>query len=503
MMKMELSQSLVWRLHIDEKPYFDPNGRVGFTANTSRTPFIIFDTHKSAPRGFGINCHRHGASYLIQRRVGDKVFKAKVCDIQDMPIAEARIRAGELATEMRTTGANPNVTMREGKRRKALSQITLRQALTEYREYLTGRAQPAKSSSLKVLDSTTKRLQPIIDKPLSALRSAEILRLFDAYAKRARTACEQAFRWANAAVRYVIKREAVDAANEDRAPALTANPFVILDIEDKFRSKSQLEKEYQARGVRNPMAAENGSLGRFLIALWERRKRNRNGCDFLLATLLLGTRESELMPLHWRDQLTAAEARTMAWVDMDARRVWLPDTKNHFPHDLPVPDAVFAVLQQRLDDRARHARYVFPNRSSKRSRSPHLTDADTLLDFIRADAGIDRLSTHDLRRTFGRFAEDLVSYKMVKQLLNHRKVSDPTERYTEAEWQALSNAIQRVEIAMLSTAPVIYNHLLLPPQYPPLPLVEPKPAVGKPTPARKANKHGRRSAATKRRQATA
>lgn len=500
---MELSQTLVGRLRVDEKPYFDPHGRIGFAPNPTRTPYIIFDTHKSAPRGFGINCHRHGASYLIQRRVGDKVFKAKVCDIRDMPITEARIRAGDLATEMRTTGANPNVTMREGKRRKALSQITLRQALAEYRAYLTGRGQPAKASSLKVLDSTTKRLEPIIDKPLPALRSTEILRLFDAYAKRARTACEQAFRWANAAVRYVIKREAVDAANEDRAPALTSNPFVVLDIEDKFRTKAQLEKEYQANGVRNPMAAEDGSLGRFLIALWERRKHNRNGADFLLLTLLLGTRESELMPLHWRDQLTAAEARTMAWVDMESRRVWLPDTKNHFPHDLPVPDGAFAVLQQRLDDRERHARYVFPNRSSKRTRSPHLTDADTLLDFIRADAGIERLSTHDLRRTFGRFAEELVSYKMVRQLLNHRRVSDPTEHYTEAEWRALSNAIQRVEVAMLSTAPVIYNRLLLPPQYPPLPLVDPKPAVGKPTPARKAKKHGRKTSTSKRRQATA
>jgi hypothetical protein len=500
-MKMELSQTLVGRLRIEEKPYFDPHGRVGFAPNPARTPYIVFDSHKSAPRGFGINCHRHGASYLIQRRVGDKVFKAKVCDIQDMPIADARIRAGELATEMRTTGANPNVTMREGKRRKALSQITLRQALTEYREYLTSRSRPAKASSLKVLDSTTKRLGTIIDKPLPSLRSTEILHLCDAYAKQARTACEQAFRWANAAIRYVIKREAVDAANENRTPALTANPFVILEVEDKFRTKAQLEKEYQARGVRNPMAAEDGSLGRFLIALWERRKRNRTGGDYLLLTLLFGTRESELAPLAWRDQLTAAEARTMAWFDMEARKIWIPDTKNHFSHELPVPDAAFAVLQQRFDDRLRHARYVFPNRSSKRSRSPHLVDADTLLDFVRADAGIERLTTHDTRRTFGRFAEDLVSYKMVKQLLNHRKASDTTERYTEAEWRSLANAIQRVELAMLSTAPAVYNRLLLPPQYPPLPLVDPKPAVGKPTPARKANKHGRRSTASKKRQA--
>jgi len=503
-MKMELSQTLVWRLRVDEKPYFDPHGRVGFAPNPTRTPYIIFDTHKSAPRGFGINCHRHGASYLIQRRVGDKVFKAKVCDIRDMPIADARIRAGELASEMRTTGANPNVTMREGKRRMALSQVTLRQALSEYRTYLTGREhRPAKPSTIKVLDSTTKRLARIIDKPLSTLRSPEVLRLFDDYAKDARTACEQAFRWATVSVRHVILREAHDAAVEGRTPALNSNPFDILKIKGKFRSKTELEKEYQRKGVRNPMGADDGSLGRFLLALWERRKHNRTGGDFLLLTLLFGTRESELTPLAWRDQLTAAEARTMAWLDMDARRIWLPDTKNHFSLDLPVPDAAFAIFQQRLDDRAGHARYVFPNRSSKRSRTPHLVDADTLLDFVREDAGIDRLTTHDLRRTFGRFAEDLISYKRVKQLLNHRKVSDPTERYTEAEWRSLSESIQRVEIAMLSTAPVIYNRLLLPPQYPPLPLVDPKPAVGKPTPARKAKRYGRRTPASKRRQATA
>lgn len=497
-MKMELSQSLAWKLRIEEKPYFDRSGRVVYEANRKRVPFIVFDAHPSAPRGFGIKVHRSGASYLIQRRVGAKVLKAKVCDIQDMPIAGARVRAGEMAAEMRTTGANPNVTLRQSERRLALSHMTLAQALAEYRAHLTTRVKkPAKPSSLKVLDSTTKRLSPIINKPLAELRSTEILRTFDAYASKARTACEQAFRWASAAVRYVIRREAVDAANEDRAPAVTINPFAILELEGKFRSKAQLEQDYARRHVRNPMAAEDGSLGRFLIALWERRKRNRAGGDYLLLTLLLGTRESELRALCWRDQLTADEAVTLDWVDLDARKIMIQETKNGFWHELPIPDGAFAVLQQRMDDRTRRSRYVFPNRSSKSNRSPHLADADTLLDYVRADAGIQRLSTHDLRRTFGRFAENLLGYRRVKQLLNHRNASDTTERYTEAEWRSLGEAIQRVELAMLATAPVIYNRLLLPPSYPPLPIVDPKPAVGKPTPPREA-KRKRKSKVSKR-----
>lgn len=468
-MKLALTQSLVWKLTISAKPK-ETSGQVRFEDNPAGTPYIVFDASPKAPPGFGLKVHKSGASYLIQRRVGDKVIKAKVCDVKDLPLAEARTAAGALAEEMRRTRANPNTSALARQRTETAGKLTLEGALAIYRRHVTSRATPAKPATLKVLDATSRRLADILQIPLQDLRSGEILDLFDRRAKTARTATEQAFRYANVATRYAMSREAHDAHQEGREPQLTHNPFQILVLERKWRSTSQMEADYQRRGSRNPMGEEDGTLARFLIALWQRRQHNLDGADFLLLTLLCGTRISELPGLCWRDRLTDDEARTLPWVDLDRRWIWLPDTKNHSIHEIPVADAALELLKRRLDERGRE-RYVFPPRfkGSKRSRTPHLSDVSTLLEYVRVDAQIKVLRQHDLRRTFGRFAEEHTSYRVVKSLLNHRDASDTTQRYTETEVRRLREAMQKIELAILANAPTIYNALLSLPTYPRLP----------------------------------
>lgn len=79
-----------------------------------------------------------------------------------------------------------------------------------------------------------------------------------------------------------------------------------------------------------------------------------------------------------------------------------------------------------------------------------------------------KLGMHDLRRTFGRVAEELTSYAVVKKLLNHRNTTDPTERYANPDQDRVYEALQRIELNMLLTSPELYNSLLASSKYPPI-----------------------------------
>lgn len=258
-----------------------------------------------------------------------------------------------------------------------------------------------------------------------------------------------------------MKRDAHQAGSQGQAPRLLANPFDILTLEDMFRSKADLERDYQARLSRNPLGLRDGTLGRFLEALWARRLKNRLGADYLLLTLLLGARKNETASLQWRDWLTAAEAAKSSWVDLDLRLVRFYRTKNGNDHELPLADAVFEILKQRRDDREPRERYVFPVRSSKKTtKAVHYSDAKTILGYVREDAGLEVLRTHDLRRTFGRIAEELTSERMVKRLLNHTDPRNPTARYMDPEWPRIIEVMQKVEGAILSAAPYVLKALV-------------------------------------------
>ena len=87
-------------------------------------------------------------------------------------------------------------------------------------------------------------------------------------------------------------------------------------------------------------------------------------------------------------------------------------------------------------------------------------------EYLCAEAEIVKLGMHDLRRTFGRVAEELTSYAVVKRLLNHRNTTDPTERYAVPDEERIFEALQRIELHMLMTAPKLYNTLLASAKYP-------------------------------------
>lgn len=431
--------------------------------------------------GFGVKVSLTKKTYVIQRRVSSgsrdvkegkkpsSVLKVKVGNVSDFPsIDQAREAARQLVQTMIATKRNPNRIKRETE----ASELTINEVFAQYRQHLLGRSKPAKPNTLSVLDKAENRLKEWAGLRVKDLTGNEILRKFDEIASRARTAAEQTFRWVNVAVKHAIDIEASNAQTQQRQPSLSYNPFSILKVQKKFRTRSELEDSYKAKGVRNPLSPKD-TLGRFLTALHNKRSFNRLGCDYLLLTVLLGARKEETVTLCWRESLTKEEAKTTSYVDLENRLIRFYDTKNRNDHELPICDAVKRVLEDRRDIvmdsgiRPEKQKWVFPARSN-RSKAGHYSDSKSLREYICADAGITKLGMHDLRRTFGRVAEELTSYAVVKRLLNHRNTTDPTERYAEPDQERVFEALQRIELHMLMTAPTLYNALLASSKYPPL-----------------------------------
>ncbi len=481
-MKTTLSQAfIINKLSIGVKPTLNHAGKVVFEANPEHKPYIVFDDHRDSPVGFGVKVSLTKKTYVIQRRVASSdrnasegkkpssVLKVKVGNVCDFPsIDQARELARQLVQTMIATKRNPNKIKRE----TDASELTISEVFAQYRQHLLGRSKPAKPNTLAVLDKAENRLKEWAGLRVKDLTGNEILGKFDEIASRARTAAEQTFRWANVAVKHAIEIEAGNAQTQQRQPSLSYNPFSILKVQKKFRTRSELEDSYRAKGVRNPLSPKD-TLGRFLTALHNKRSFNRLGCDYLLLTVLLGARKEETASLCWKEYLSVEEVKTTSYVDLDNKIIRFYDTKNRNDHELPICDAVKRILEDRRDivqeaeTRPERLKWVFPARS-KRSKVGHYSDSKSLREYLCVEADIVKLGMHDLRRTFGRVAEELTSYAVVKRLLNHRNTTDPTERYAEPDQERVFEALQRIELHMLMTAPTLYNALLASSKYPPL-----------------------------------
>ncbi|EEZ5176134.1 tyrosine-type recombinase/integrase [Escherichia coli] len=481
-MKTTLTQSfIINKLSVHVKPELSSSGKVVFEANPDQKPYIVFDDHRDAPVGFGVKVSLTKKTYVIQRRVSSgardvkegkkpsSVLKVKVGNVSDFPsIDQAREAARELVQTMIATKRNPNRIKRETE----ASELTISEVFAQYRNHLMGRSKPAKPNTLAVLDKAENRLSEWAGLRVKDLTGNEILRKFDEIASRARTAAEQTFRWINVAVRHAIEIEASNAQTQQRQPSLSYNPFSILKVQKKFRTRSELEDSYKAKGIRNPLSPKD-TLGRFLTALHNKRSFNRLGCDYLLLTILLGARKEETASLCWKEHLSVEEVKTTSYVDLEKRIIRFYDTKNRNDHELPICDAVKCILEDRHDivfdaeTRPERQKWVFPARST-RSKVGHYSDSKSLREYLCQEAGITKLGMHDLRRTFGRVAEELTSYAVVKRLLNHRNTTDPTERYAVPDDERIFEALQRIELHMLMTAPRLYNALLASSKYPPL-----------------------------------
>ena len=464
--KIPLNDTLVSKLNITRKPVIGDGGKLSYIDNPDNKPYIIYDAGGDSPIGFGVKVGAQSKTYIIQRRKDSKVIKAKVGAVKDFAlsggIGAARDKAREMLKEVLQSGRNPNVVRRQ----KLAGQLTLGEVFDRYVEGFQDRKRKPSDNTLKAIKAARKRLASWEGVPVAQLTSQDVLQRFKELAARAKTAAEQTFRWCTAATNYVILDEKHEAHQHKREVSLDYNPFTILQIKQVYRRREQLDEDYKAKGVRNPLS-EEGSLGNFLNALWDRRPANRTGCDYLLLLLLWGCRKSEHACLMWKELLSPKEAAVSSWVDLKNGEVYFHKTKNRHPYSLPLTDVAREILKQRqellaermdAEKMGKRRFFVFPA-EHKNSGTGHYSDAGTLFDYIREDAGIDQLTQHDLRRSFGRVAETLQLPELaIKRLMNHY-VPGMTGKYTDPEWREMKKRLQGMEDAILANAPRVYNAL--------------------------------------------
>ncbi|GAB4228614.1 MAG: tyrosine-type recombinase/integrase [Methyloligellaceae bacterium] len=159
--------------------------------------------------------------------------------------------------------------------------------------------------------------------------------------------------------------------------------------------------------------------------------------DFLLMALFTGMRRGELMALRWEN------------VDLAARTLHLPRTKNGDPLHLPLSSFLVDLLAERKRQ-AGGSPYVFPGPG----RDGHLKETKKFLLRVSAGSGVS-FTLHDLRRTFITIAESLdVPYYALKRLLNHRATGDVTGGYIVIDAERLRGPVEQVAARILELADV-------------------------------------------------
>jgi integrase len=140
-------------------------------------------------------------------------------------------------------------------------------------------------------------------------------------------------------------------------------------------------------------------------------------CFWLL--LWTGMRRSEMLGCQWEN------------VELDNRRIYLPETKAGEPQYVPLNDAAVAVLKD-LPKMLGNP-YVLPGHVKGKP----LNNIDKPWRRIRDRAGLPRLRIHDLRRTAGSYMVQAGhSIHAVKDILRHKNTKT-TEIYARlAEQQA-------------------------------------------------------------------
>ena len=461
-MKLELTTDLVPKMTLDAFP--EPGVPFKSWQPAPGPNYLVYDTSRKAPTGFAVRVGKKASVYLVEKLVAGKNMKIHVGlargrkgDEQIIDLDTARDRARELIATAKKHGAHPKTI---GERIEA-SELTLRHVWEQYIADLTGRSKPIKANSLESLKKGRDKLKDWEDRKVRLITGQEILDRFDLHAveRGHRTAAEAMGRWATSAVANAIENEVHNAHAEGRAPALAYNPFTILKTKRKYRDRNQLERDYKAKGVRNPLSFAT-TIGPFVQAAWAYRVSNPLAAEFILLDLLWGLRGDECRSIKWRDQISDAEAVTVRWVDLDANVARINDAKNRGDHEFPIGPCARELLKLRRAAQSEGEAWVFPARSPS-SMKGHYSDATIAVRTVRDMAGIKVVRGHDLRRTFGAACERLgLNDRQIKRMLGHGVAGGETlGRYTSPEWQDLAHRMAKVEEEILRAAPAVYNAL--------------------------------------------
>lgn len=353
--------------------------------------------------GFGLLVGTRGRSFFVEKQVDRRTVRITLGRYGPLTPEVARGRALKVMGEM-AEGRDPS-----GERRaKRASAMTVREAFDDFFE----RRPLAPSTTNNYRRSIDIYLKDWAAKPIGAISRSMVL---DRHRKISE---ENGPVTANNIMRHLRSVYNFTSATHGELPP---HPISILRQARAWNTERRRRSVVPAHGMPKWWCAVHQEEGYVR--------------DFLLIALFTGMRRSEIARLRWE------------FVDLEARTLTVPTTKNGDPLELPLSDFLFELLLARRDDNP-EAEWVFPGRG----KTGHIVEIKTFYTRVTATSGI-RFTVHCLRRSFITIAESLdIPHYALKRLLNHRADSDVTAGYIVINVDRLRGPVERVAGRILELA---------------------------------------------------
>lgn len=346
--------------------------------------------------GFGLRVGTQSKVYYAEGQVNRRTRRVTIGRADVFAPEIARKKAMALLAEM-AEGLDPNAE----KRREAVVKLTLADAFDTFfaaRPHLSAYTVQNYTRTAKLYLKAWRK------KPINEITRQMVLK------RHQELSAEIGKTTANNVMRHLRSVYNFAAATHDEFPP---NPVQILT---------------QARAWHREQRRQTLVTALDLPSWWKAvMAEPEHSRDFLLMALFTGMRRGELMALRWDN------------VDLNARTLHLPKTKNGDPLNLPLSTFLAELLTER-SARADASPYVFPGPG----KDGHLVETKKFLLRVSAGSGVS-FTLHDLRRTFITIAESLdVPYYALKRLLNHRATGDVTGGYIVVNAERLRGPVEQV-----------------------------------------------------------
>jgi integrase len=363
-----------------------------YAAKAEPSDRIYWDTHKDAPKGFGLRVTAGSRAWVLNYRVKStgRERRLTVGDVSAWKIADARKRAAKLRRDI-DEGGDP---LGEAQDQRAAP--TVDDLIERYiKDELPSRAP---STQREYRDLIRDYIKPALGpKKVTAIEQSDIKKLHrqitvDGKNRRANSVQQLV---------HVLFKNAIDWEMRGDNPATGVKP--------------NLEVPRERYLTDDEMVRLNAAFDRW-------RATKPDAVDVLVLLLLTGSRRGEVLNMTW-SQLENLDTDKAIWTKPALT------TKQRRTHRVPLSDPAVAILRRRQADRDQGR--VVRLRDDRVFRIPG--DAASRLKYIwqaiRREVGIQDVRIHDLRHSYASFLVNSgLSLPVIGKLLGHASVKT-TERY--------------------------------------------------------------------------
>jgi integrase len=354
-------------------------------------------------KGFAVRVTASGVkSFIVEKLVSGKVRRMTIGRYGEITVEQARREAQKLLGKI-ATGIDPRAEQKAAQ----LQSLTLQEV---FQDYIKARKDLKPKTLYDYQNVLNRAFTDWKNRPLVNITKDKVAKLHsnlgeakgEAYANLAMRLLRALFNFATG--------QYEDAQGKS---FITENPVKRLSQTRAWyrvhRRQTYIKSHELAPWYQGVMKLENTTLR-----------------DYLLLVLFTGLRRNEAASLQWSN------------IDLKAKTLMVPDTKNHQDHTLPLSDFLYDLLSCRY--KKHNSKYVFPSADKE----AHIIEPRKQTAKVKADSGV-MFTIHDLRRTFITIAESLdISAYAVKRLVNHKMTNNITAGYIISDVEKLRQPMQLI-----------------------------------------------------------